>query len=150
MILEYLPQKDSPQVYFIQNRVTTQDLTINETNYKKRKLQFADRVRAFTRYIEEQSICRSKLIGNYFGDNKMDSCGVCDNCLDHHNTELSVEEFDKVHQQILHLVQAKPYQSQDLLLQLSGVKKEKALKVVRFLQAENKIEVDKNGIIKLK
>jgi hypothetical protein len=36
------------------------------------------------------------------------------------------------------------------LQHLPGIKKEKAWKVVHFLQAENKIEVDKNGMIRLK
>jgi len=37
-----------------------------------------------------------------------------------------------------------------LLLKLSGVKKEKAWKVLEFLQAENEIEMDKSGWVRLK
>jgi ATP-dependent DNA helicase RecQ len=149
-IIEYVPQKDSPQIFFVQNRVRTEELSINETNYKKRKQQLSDRIRAFMKYIAERKTCRSKMIGNYFGDPKMVACGICDNCLDHHNNDLSTEEFEKIHQQILTLIRPNPFPSSDLLNQLPGIKKEKAWKVVHFLQAENKIEVDKNGMIWLK
>ena len=38
----------------------------------------------------------------------------------------------------------------DLLRLLNGIKKEKAWKVIEFLQAENKIEMDASGWVKLK
>jgi ATP-dependent DNA helicase RecQ len=149
-IIEYVPQKDSPQIYFIQNRVRTEELRINEENYSKRKKQLADRINEFVNYIGNTSSCRSKIIGDYFGDDKIQLCKICDNCLDHHNTDLSKEEFKKIHQQIMALIQPKPFQSRDLLNHLPGVKKEKAWRVVHFLQAENKIEVDKDGMIRVK
>ena len=150
LIIEYMPQKDSPQIFFIQNRFRTEDLSINEINHKKRKQQLSDRIRAFIKYIDEKKNCRSKMIGNYFGDLSIGECGICDTCLDHHNHDVSAEEFEKIHQQILHLIRPKPLASSDLLKNLTGIKKEKAWKVVHFLQAENKIEVDKDGVIRLK
>jgi ATP-dependent DNA helicase RecQ len=149
-IIEYTPQKDSPQVFFIQNRVRTEDLNINQVNYKKRKQQFADRIDLFIKYINDEITCRSKMIGLYFGDTTTEPCKICDNCLDHHNNDLSAREFEKIHQQIMALIKPKPFQSKDLLKHLPGVKKEKAWKVVHFLQAENKIEVDKDGMIRAK
>ena len=40
--------------------------------------------------------------------------------------------------------------TKDLLLKLNGIKKEKAWKVIEFLQAENKIEMEANGWIRMK
>lgn len=150
LIIDYMPQKESPQVFFIQNRVRTEDLSINEINHKKRKQQLSDRIRAFIKYIDEKKNCRSKMIGNYFGDSSITECGICDACLDHHNNTVSPEEFEKIHQQILQLIRPKPLASSDLIKNLTGIKKEKAWRVVHFLQAENKIEVDKDGVIRLK
>lgn len=149
-IIKYIPQKDSPQIYFIQNRVPAEYLTINEGNYHKRKLQLTDRIRKFLQFIQDNKTCRSQVIGTYFGDNTIQPCKICDNCLDHHSRDLSPEEFKKIHQQIIALIQPKPFQSKDLLNHLPGIKKEKAWRVVHFLQAENKIEVDKDGMIRLK
>lgn len=149
-IIRYQPQKDSPQILFIRNRVRANELVIDEVSYRKRKAELANRINTFIRYIQDSHHCRSKLIGQYFGDKNMRDCKICDNCLDHHNTELSAEEFDKIHTLIMDLIRPKPFQSAELLKNLPGIKKEKAWKVVHFLQAESKIDVDKDGMIHLK
>lgn len=149
-IIQYIPQKDSPQIFLIQNRVRTAELSINVINYQKRRQQLSGRIKSFIQYIDDKKTCRSKFIGTYFGDAAMKQCGICDTCLDHHNPDLSSEEFEKIHQQILALIKPKPFQSRDLLNHLPGIKKEKAWRVIQFLQAENKIEVDKDGMIRLK
>ena len=63
---------------------------------------------------------------------------------------LSKEEFDTIHAGVLTIVQNKPVHIKDLMLQLNGIKKEKVWKVIEFLQAENKIEIDTNGWIRQK
>jgi len=40
--------------------------------------------------------------------------------------------------------------ARELLENLKGIKKEKAWKVIHYLQSENKIELDKSGLITLK
>lgn len=47
------------------------------------------------------------------------------------------------------ILDATPTPAKELLQKLNGFKKEKAWKVIEFLQAENKIELDKKGFIKL-
>jgi ATP-dependent DNA helicase RecQ len=149
-IIDYAAQKDSPQIYFIQNRVHTSELNINKENYNKRKQQLINRITEFIKYITNTRNCRSQIIGSYFGDDTIKNCKICDNCLNHHNNEISNEEFENIHHKILTLLEPKPFQSRELLQHLPGIKKEKAWKVVHFLQAENKIELDKDGMIRLK
>lgn len=149
-IIDFMPQKDSPQIFFVHNRLRTEDLTINEINHKRRKQQLSDRIGAFVKYIEEKKTCRSKLIGHYFGDSDIKACGICDTCLNHHNEDVSVDEFKRIHHRILSLIGTGPLSGSDLVKNLTGIKKEKAWKVVHFLQAENKIEVDRDGMIRLK
>ena len=149
-IIQFDQQKDSPQIFFIQNRIRTGDLVFNEKKYRQRKEQLTRRIHDFIKYIIGKKTCRSTMIGGYFGDKEMKACKICDNCLDYHNNELTAEEFEKIHQQIMAVIRPRPFQSRDLLKHLPGIKKEKAWKVVHFLQAENKIEVDKDGMIRVK
>jgi ATP-dependent DNA helicase RecQ len=80
-IIKYIPQKDSPQLYCIQDRIRTEDLRINQANYQKRKEQFERRVEKFLLYLKAEKDCRSQTIASYFGDMDAGSCGICDNCL---------------------------------------------------------------------
>jgi ATP-dependent DNA helicase RecQ len=148
-IIQYVPQKDSPQLYFIRNRVKAEDLRINQINYQKRKEQYQKRVALMKDYIRENVNCRSRFIGNYFGDEDAKLCGVCDNCLRRKNGEISNEEFERIYDRIVNTVTSNEVDSIELLQKLSGFNKEKAWKVINHLQAENKLVVDKNGLIKM-
>lgn len=147
-IIFYEPQKDTPQVYFFRNRPATVDLKINMQQFLERKKRYESRVEVMRAYVPEKSACRSSIISNYFGDTNTKDCGVCDNCLAKKSTALNEKEFSYIHQRIIEALQ-KPADSKALLQQLTGIKKEKAWKVINFLQAENKLRVDKNGKISL-
>ena len=149
-IIEYSPRKDTPQIFLPVNRVKSEDLFINMTAYNERKDKFRRRVKRMNTYVKEEVNCRSRFIGSYFGDEKVRPCGICDNCLRQKAVRLTTEEFDKIHSSILSITQKKDLKIKELLQQLSGVRKEKAWKVIDFLQAENKIEMDSSGWIRLK
>jgi ATP-dependent DNA helicase RecQ len=80
-IIEYIPQKDSPQLVCMQDRIRAEDMHINQTNYQKRKEQFEKRIEKFLLYLMAEKDCRSQMIASYFGDLEAGSCGICDNCL---------------------------------------------------------------------
>jgi ATP-dependent DNA helicase RecQ len=149
-IIEYTPQKDTPQLLLLRNRIKAEDITINMVSYNKRKEQFLQRMKQMVSYVKEVVECRSQIIGSYFGDSKIRTCGICDNCLRQKATTLSKEEFETLHHRIINMVKYESLHTKDLLLKLNGIKKEKAWKVIEFLQAENKIEMDASGWVKLK
>ena len=149
-IIYYEPQKDSPQLYFPRNRVKVEDLSINMDLYHKRKEKFIARVKNIVQYVQELVTCRSKMIGSYFGDNKLHNCKVCDNCLRQKKVHIDEKEFEKISNRIQTVLAPQPLPSKELMDQLGTIKKEKAWKVIEFLQAENKLEVDNAGWVRLK
>jgi ATP-dependent DNA helicase RecQ len=149
-IIHYEPQKDSPQLYFPRNRVKVEDLSINMELYHKRKEKFIARVKNIVQYVQELVTCRSKMIGSYFGDNKLHNCKVCDNCLRQKKVHIDEKEFEKISNRIQTVLAPQPLPSKELMDQLGAIKKEKAWKVIEFLQAENKLEVDNAGWVRLK
>jgi ATP-dependent DNA helicase RecQ len=149
-IIEYRPQKDTPQLFFLRPRTRSEELSINKPNYTRRKEKFIARVKEMTGFILSETQCRSKMIGVYFGDMAMGNCGICDNCLRLKAVSLSKEEFESIHHSILNSLQHRSLRTKELLTALTGIKKEKAWKVIDFLQAENKIEMDETGLVRLK
>jgi ATP-dependent DNA helicase RecQ len=149
-IIAYTSQKDTPQLYFLRNRNKAEDITIDLQAYRKRKEQFQKRMKQMANYVQETSLCRSVIIGNYFGDSTISVCGICDNCLRQKATELNKEEFQTLHHRIINMVKYESLHTRELLLKLNDIKKEKAWKVLEFLQAENMIEMDAGGWVKLK
>jgi ATP-dependent DNA helicase RecQ len=149
-IIEYIPQKDSPQLLLLRNRVKAEDITIDILAYNQRKEKLKQRIGKMIRYVHENTECRSKIIGNYFGDENITSCGICDNCLRQKGITLNKEEFETIHHRIVNIVKYESLPVKELLSKLNGIKKEKAWKVIEFLQAEHKIEMNNAGWIKLK
>jgi len=149
-LIEYIPQKDSSQLLLLRARIKAEELSIDLQGFNKRKQQFSDRVHSMIQYVEETSGCRSKLIAAYFGDHELKDCGICDNCLRKRSLHISKKEFDSINSRIVNSMKDQSIHSKDLLQQLVGVNKEKAWKVLHHLQAENKIELDKAGWVRLK
>ena len=147
-VVSYQPVKDTPQIYFLQNRVKGENLQIDLQRYNERKKAYKVRVEAMIGYAHHQE-CRSQLIGNYFGDEAIKACGICDNCLKKKSGELSQEEFSRIEKQILTALSVKPVHSKLLLEHINGFKKEKAWQVIAFLQSEKKILVSGTGMISL-
>jgi ATP-dependent DNA helicase RecQ len=80
--IEYESRKDTPQLYFLYNRVPVSHLMLNEKAYAERKKHFEAQVAAVVKYAQlPQLQCRSTFIRQYFGDEKVEDCGICDHCL---------------------------------------------------------------------
>lgn len=149
-IIRYQPQKDTPQILLLRNRIAAGDLYIDITAYNNRKTEFTKRMKQMLAYVNEEACCRSRLIGNYFGDPGVKSCGICDHCLKQKAAKLTEEEFESLYHRIINIVKYEPLHTRDLLSKLPGIRKEKAWKVLEFLQSENKIEMNGTGLVRLK
>lgn len=102
-IITYIPLKEKPQIYFLQNRVKTDELFINQKNILKGKQAYEKRLRAMIGFCHEEHQCRSSMISFYFNGSNLPPCGVCDNCLNNKNAIISAEEFNTGSSQIKNL-----------------------------------------------
>ena len=147
-IIEYIPRKDTPQLYVMLNRIKAEYLRIDMTGYEKRKKQFIERIKTMIEYVHLSKQCRSQYIADYFGDSRTRPCGICDNCLQQKSHDLSATEFETISNSIFTIIRQQPVQSEILPQQLPGIKQEKLYKVLDFLQSENKLYVDKEGYVR--
>ncbi|HEY5406703.1 MAG TPA: ATP-dependent DNA helicase RecQ [Ginsengibacter sp.] len=149
-IIEYTPQKEKPQIKFLQNRVSTTDLVINQKNILKRKDAFEKRLCAMLDYVKDEHTCRSKMIAAYFNDTGVKRCGVCDNCLREKNITITKEEFEKIREGIKNLISSQPVNPKQLIREMPYFKQNKILKILHFLQEENIVVATEDGLVKMK
>jgi ATP-dependent DNA helicase RecQ len=148
-IIRYEEQKDKPQIFFPRNRVGSEELTINQHHYERRKKEFVSRVGAMVEYIANQKNCRSKLIASYFGDKDLKDCGVCDNCLSAKRATIDGNEFRKITGMIEEVLSAQPTSINSLINHLKSIHPEKIMRIISYLQAENRIDANEEGILTL-
>ncbi len=147
-IIEYLPQKDTPQIHFLLNRASAQYLQIDQDQYLDRKKQYLARVENMIRYSKLDNECRSKYLSRYFGDDERKDCGVCDQCLTKKRKTLSEEEFSEIENQVCEL-STEGISVDQLLSTMNTTSKEKIWTVLDFLQGEGTLSIDELGIIHL-
>ncbi|MDZ4071655.1 MAG: ATP-dependent DNA helicase RecQ [Sediminibacterium sp.] len=148
-IIEYLPKKESPQIHYLLNRAPAKYLHIDHDAYHARKKNYTDRVQDMIRYLRDADSCRSRLIGNYFGDKDLSACGICDHCLIKKKKELSHQDFSVIEKHIRNTLTDTTQPIDQLLVQLSTFSKEKVWTVLDFLQTEGELMISENGQVSL-
>ncbi|MEO6820277.1 MAG: ATP-dependent DNA helicase RecQ [Ginsengibacter sp.] len=148
-MIEYAPQKEKPQVIFLENRVPANELTINEKNILKRKEAYEKRLKAMLNFMQDHLRCRSEMIGAYFNDHQIKPCGICDNCLHLKKVIVSNKEFELISFKIKQAISQEPLLFSELKKQLSSVNQSKVWKVFHFLLDENMVKTNKDGKILL-
>lgn len=148
-IIEYLPQKETPQIHFLVNRAPAAFLHIDQDLYLSKKEAFTARINTLINFAINPGSCRSVFIGNYFGDTDKSSCGICDYCLAQKKIKLESAAFTSIEQQLYALLTTSPSPISQLLIAIGKDKEEEAWEVIRFLESENRLIMNENGTIQL-
>lgn len=145
-ILNYIPKKKNPFIVFTEERLDDKTLYISKENYDFRKNRYIERINAMIHYASSNNKCRSQLLLAYFGDKNPDRCGQCDVCTRRNELDLSKYEFDLILDEIKAKLEYNLI-SLDDVVDISGINKEKTLKVVQWLLDNNKIIKDKQDLL---
>ena len=148
-MIEYLPQKETPQIHFLLNRAPAAFLHIDKDQYLKRKEAFTTRINTLIRFATNPDCCRSVFIGNYFGDIDKDNCGICDYCLSIKKNKIDANTFTSIEKQLFVLLSKTPTPMGSIFVALAKEDKEAVWEVIHFLEAENRLIMNEDGTIQL-
>ncbi|MEO6734150.1 MAG: ATP-dependent DNA helicase RecQ [Ferruginibacter sp.] len=146
-IVDYSPQKDTPQLTLLLNRMYADSFVIDLKKYLQRKKNFEERIKAISDYIKNNIACRSRMVAAYFNDLKVNACGICDNCINKKSIVLSKTEFEQIVKYIFDFANQNDVNIKELLSKGKKFRKEKLWKVIEYLQSEQKLLVDADGNI---
>ena len=132
-ILQYEPQKDAPQIIFLQPRKDSDRLPFDYLLLRRRKEAHEARLTAMKQYLTTAATCRSQLLLNYFGEKEAPRCGICDVCLRRNRIELTDMEFEQITEQIKKLVQEKPYTISEVVNKTPKMHERKILETIQWL-----------------
>lgn len=145
-IIEYLPQKEKPQITFVEERVGTQNLTIDRVLYDFRKKRFRERIRHMMAY-GEQLACRSQQLLRYFGQSNPPACGICDVCLGRNKVTLSQESFERYKHKIRQLLKRNQMKVTEVVDSFAPRRREEVLKTLEYLIDEGLL-VEENEAVR--
>jgi len=145
-IIQYIPRKKTPFLTYTHERVESSRLYLGKEAYDDRKDRYVSRAKSVLDYAREEVICRSQLLLAYFGEKNTRPCGQCDICLKQQETQVSETEFTTISEKMLQIVTDAP-QPLARLVQLTGFKEAKLIKVIRFMMDRGLVSVSPGMMI---
>ena len=79
-IVDFIPQRSTPLVHYLQRREDSQYLSFPPAVYSELKERYAERIASIISYATTDNCCRSRMLLNYFGEKSRHDCGHCDVC----------------------------------------------------------------------
>ncbi len=84
-IIKYIPKVRTPLIIMNYERLVESNLYISQKRYQERKDLYQKRIESIISYVKEDSVCRSRMLIDYFGQEVKDDCGICDVCIRNRN-----------------------------------------------------------------
>ncbi|RHJ95191.1 RecQ family ATP-dependent DNA helicase [Parabacteroides bouchesdurhonensis] len=146
-IVNYIPHKKTPLIIYTKTREEQKYLSIPRQAYDERKERFENRINKVLEYINEDSVCRSRLLLTYFGEKKSKDCGSCDICLAKNDSGLSNKMFNDIREALQNTLPEQPVHIQEITKQLP-FPIEKSIIAIRYLAEHDEHFLLEDGYIR--
>jgi ATP-dependent DNA helicase, recQ family len=103
-IIYFIPQRKTPYITYLQDRIDGEKVVLSKEIYEERKEQYVKRINAMQAYASNNEVCRSRQLLIYFGEKRHKDCEQCDVCLNHESPEPSNEQTKNAREAILNLL----------------------------------------------
>lgn len=132
-VIDYMPQKDIPQVFIHGHRVDANYLKLNPNLIKARKAMEKEKLEAMIHYAENDVQCRSRVLLDYFDEHHVMDCGACDVCKEKNNSIWPEEKMKLLIGNLNQLERNIDWQIKDLCRALPQFKEEELVRAFRIL-----------------
>jgi ATP-dependent DNA helicase RecQ len=147
-IINYIPRKKTPLIIYRQSREEQKYLDIPRSAYEERKERFENRIGKVLEYINEEHICRNRMLLHYFGEKKTKDCGCCDICLAKNESGLKNVEFNTIKEALCEILTTQPRHVKSITEALP-FPAEKSIRVIRFLAEHDEHFILSDGYLSL-
>ena len=148
-IVSYIPRKKTPYIIYTRERIEAQLIHISPEIYEERKARYETRINAMLEYVTNDTLCRSRMLLDYFGEKNEHNCGQCDTCIGlRKQTATCQPDREELYEKIHEILSGAPQTPAGLLEQLP-IEKELLTEALHRLLDEGKIIVA-DGILQIK
>lgn len=145
-ILEYNRPGEGPQLFFHSYRVDSRHLIIDLKRINILRRRHEERIAAMIAYLENNSVCRERMVLAYFGETTDDNCGHCDICRD--TAPMRIDTRQLKQELLKKITEQQRIGLNELMTGYAKPVREEAIGIVRAMVDDN-IIVWKDGMISI-
>lgn len=138
-IIYYHQRNDHPKIFFKGERKKSADLELDQKWYHFRKERAKKQLNDIWNYIENEN-CRSVFMQEYFGEEEVSECGICDLCIKRKKRQKLLTEKYKKH--ILEILSnTAPITIHEMVEKFTLIDKDETLRILSLLENEKLIQI---------
>lgn len=145
-ILHYVPGRKTPFIFYSCERREASSIILSKAIYDDRKENYVRRIDAMLDYAESNDKCRSRMLLHYFGEKNEHNCGQCDVCLSRHESGITKADYQTISRLILETLKDRSMTAKELISLPIFTDRDKTLKVLSYLMAEEMIQQEEGKI----
>lgn len=103
-IVDFIPRRRIPYITYTREREDGDRVIIPQSVYEERRTQYIKRIQAMLDYANNDHVCRSRQLLDYFGEECWQDCRQCDVCITHQGNMPNESRMRLYRQQIKELL----------------------------------------------
>lgn len=147
-ILQYVPRKSTPYLYYTTSRELPKYIDMPRSVYEEQYKRLKERIEAMKRFSFGDDDCRVNVMLRYFGEKPEEPCGKCDVCRTRKRNRLTKGDRQSIRDSIIYMVGNAP-RSLDYIVAESRYSEEDVIEAVRSLLSSHILSIDDNDMISL-
>ncbi len=122
-IIQFYNANNNTQIQFLVQREDDRTINVRSKSITQRNNQKVAKMEALIHFIKNDSVCRSKQLLTYFGEQNISDCGICDVCISNKNQKRTTNN-EEVSKEILMLLERKKsFSSKEISSQIEASEK---------------------------
>lgn len=147
-ILQYVPRKSTPYLYYTTSRELPKYIDMPRSVYEEQYKRLKERIEAMKRFSFGDDDCRVNVMLRYFGEKPEEPCGKCDVCRTRKRNRLTKGDRQSIRDSIIYMVGNAP-RSLDYIVAESRYAEGDVIEVVRALLSSHTLSIDDSDMISL-
>ena len=133
-LIAYKQRKNNSKITFCTARYSSKFLPISKFHFNERKSLLKQKLKHINDYLLNTSICRSKVLLDYFGEKQSEDCNICDICISKKSDSKSFRK--DIRTKLLQSVQKNPIDISTFIARYSKIKEQVILDEINNLISE--------------
>lgn len=147
-ILQYVPRKSTPYLYYTTSRELPKYIDMPRSVYEDQYKRLKERIEAMKRFSFGDDDCRVNVMLRYFGEKPEAPCGKCDVCRSRNRNRLTKGDRQSIKDSIIYMVGNAP-RSLDYIVAESRYAEDDVIEAVRALLSSHILSIDDSDMISL-